>query len=91
KSGHWYAFDADTMRPYGSPLEEFTVATQAVAGKVDTAHLDEMNELSHELFGHFKVPDENIAGLSRNSQGVYVAADGHRSHIRHTDSNGDTA
>ena len=91
KGGHWYAFDADTLRPYGSPLEEFTASTRAVAGEVDTAHLDQMNELSHELFGHFTVPDAKIAGLSRNSQGVYVAADGHSSHIRHTDSNGKTA
>ncbi|WP_330210186.1 SET domain-containing protein-lysine N-methyltransferase [Pseudomonas sp. AM4(2022)] len=91
KNGHWYAFDADTMRPYGSPLEEFRIATRAVAGEVDTAHIDELSELRHELFGHFKVPDTNIAGLSRNSQGVYVAADGHLSHIRHTDSSGETA
>ncbi|EIK73493.1 hypothetical protein PseBG33_2889 [Pseudomonas synxantha BG33R] len=91
KGGKWYSFDADTMRPYGSPLEEFRVATQAVAGEVDTAHIDGLSELSHELFGNFKVPDSKIVGLSRNSQGVYVAADGHISHIRHTDSNGDTA
>ncbi len=88
KSGHWYAFDADTMRPYGSPLEDFKVATRAVAGEVDTAHID---ELRHELFGHFKAPDANIDGLSRNSQGVYVAVDGHSSHIRHVDSSGEAA
>ncbi|WP_236479329.1 SET domain-containing protein, partial [Pseudomonas sp. PA-4-8C] len=88
KGGKWYSFDADTMRPYGSPLEEFRVVTQAVAGEVDTPHID---ELSHELFGHFKVPESQIAGLTRNRQGVYVAADGHLSHIRHTDSNGETA
>ncbi len=91
KGGKWYSFDADTMRPYGSPLEEFRGATQAVDGEVDTAHLDGLSELSHEVFGHFKVPDARITGLSRNSQGVYVAADGHLSHIRHTDSNGETA
>lgn len=91
KSGHWYAFDADTMRPYGSPLDEFAVATQAVAGKMGTAHIDDVSELSHELFGHYKVPESRIDGLSRNSQGVYVAADGHLSHIRHTDSSGETA
>ncbi|QXH79195.1 SET domain-containing protein-lysine N-methyltransferase [Pseudomonas salmasensis] len=91
KGGKWYAFDADTMRPYGSPLEEFKASTQAVAGEVDTAHLDQLSELNHELFGHFKVPESEIAGLTRNSQGVYVATDGHVSHIRHTDSNGETA
>ena len=91
KGGKWYSFDADTMRPYGSPLEQFKVSTQAVDGEVDTAHIDGLSELSHELFGHFKVPDRKIVGLSRNRQGVYVAADGHMSQIRHTDSNGDTA
>ncbi|MCF5080540.1 SET domain-containing protein-lysine N-methyltransferase [Pseudomonas lactis] len=91
KGGKWYSFDADTMRPYGSPLDEFKVGTQAVAGEVDVAHVDEWSELSHELFSHFKVPESEIAGLTRNSQGVYVAADGHGSHIRHTDSNGETA
>ena len=91
KGGKWYAFDADAMRPYGGPLDEFKAATQAVDGEVDTASFDGPSELSHELFGHFKVPESKIAGLTRNSQGVYVAADGHSSHIRHTDSNGDTA
>ncbi|WP_258232352.1 SET domain-containing protein-lysine N-methyltransferase [Pseudomonas orientalis] len=91
KNGHWYAFDVDTMRPYGSPLEAFKVETRAIAGEVDIAHLDELSELSHELFGHFKVPDTRIAGLTRNSQGVYVAADGHLSHICHVDSSGEMA
>jgi len=91
KNGHWYAFDADAMRPYGSPLEEFAVATQAVAGKVGAPHLEEVSELSYEWFGHFNVPESRIAGLSRNGQGVYVAADGHLSHIRHIDSHGKAA
>lgn len=91
KSGHWYAFDGDTMRPYGSPLDGFAPTTQAVAGKVGVAHVDEADALSHELFGHYKMPASTIAGLSRNNQGVYVATDGHLSHIRHTDSNGETA
>ncbi|MCK3827119.1 SET domain-containing protein-lysine N-methyltransferase [Pseudomonas sp. W2Aug9] len=91
KNGHWYAFDADAMRPYGSPLEEFVVATQAVAGKVGAPHLEEVSELSHEWFGQFNVPESRIAGLSRNGQGVYVAADGHLSHIRHIDSHGKAA
>ncbi|WP_339538845.1 SET domain-containing protein-lysine N-methyltransferase [Pseudomonas sp. RA_15y_Pfl2_54] len=91
KNGQWYSFDADTMRPYGSPIEEFAVTTQAVAGKVVTSYLDELHELSHALFSHFSVPESSIAGLSRNGQGIYVAADGHLSHIRHTDSSGKTA
>ncbi|KRP43828.1 hypothetical protein SAMN04490190_2398 [Pseudomonas libanensis] len=48
-------------------------------------------ELGNRLFREFKVPESTIAGLSRNNQGVYVAADGHRSHIRHTDSTGQSA
>jgi hypothetical protein len=88
KNGQWYSFDANTMRPYGSPIEDFAVATQAVAGRVITSHVDELLELSHDLFGHYGVPESTITGLSRNSQGVYVAADGHLSHIRHTDSSG---
>jgi predicted Ser/Thr protein kinase len=48
-------------------------------------------ELSNALFRQFNVPESNIAGLSPNSQGVYVAADGSLSHIRHTDSAGHTA
>lgn len=47
--------------------------------------------LSNRLLSEFKVPESTIAGLSRNSQGLYVAADGHLSHIRHTDSTGQTA
>lgn len=91
KNGHWYSFDANTMQPYGSPLDDFTVATQAVAGNVDTAHIAGLQDLSYALSGQFSVPESRIAGLSRNSQGVYVAADGHLSYIRHTDSSGKTA
>lgn len=47
--------------------------------------------LSNALFRQYKVADSSIAGLSRNSQGVYVGADGHRSYIRNTDSAGQTA
>lgn len=90
-NGKWHSFDVDTMRHYGSPRDEVAITTKAVAGKVDTAHVDEADELSHGLFDHFTVPESRITGLSRNSQGVYVAADGHLSHIRHTGSNGETA
>ncbi|WP_330212283.1 OspG family effector kinase [Pseudomonas sp. Z18(2022)] len=51
----------------------------------------EGTELGNRLLTEFKVPESKIAGLSRNSQGLYVAADGHVSHIRHTDSTGQSA
>lgn len=91
RGGHWYAFDADSVRPFGSPLEEFEVATQAVAGQVWTAHIDEAHALSHKRYARLAVPESRIAGLTRNSQGVYVAADGHLSHVRHIDNRGNTA
>ncbi|WP_236528871.1 SET domain-containing protein-lysine N-methyltransferase [Pseudomonas syringae] len=87
KNGHWYGFDADNMRPFGSPLDDFAAVTQAVDGSVGTLS----HEFSHQLFAQFNVPETRIAGLSRNSQGVYVAVDGHQSFIRHTDSTGQTA
>lgn len=90
-NGHWYAFDASSMRVYGSPLEDFTAQVQAVEGMVGTAYVQPGSDLSNTLFRQFKVPEASISGLSRNSQGVYVAADGHLSHIRHTDSAGQTA
>ncbi|KAF1033679.1 MAG: Protein kinase OspG [Pseudomonas sp.] len=88
-NGQWYAFDADKMQPYGSPLEAFVARTRAVNGVIATPL--PAYELSNTLHGTYKVADANITGLSRNSQGVYVAADGHLSHIRHTDSTGQTA
>jgi hypothetical protein len=91
KSGQWYSFDVDTMRPYGSPLDDFVVATQAVAGKLHHADFDDLADLSYRMFGHFSVPESTIAGLSPNSRGLYIAADGHVSHIRHIDSSGRTA
>lgn len=91
RGGHWYAFDADSMRPFGSALDQFNVATQAVAGHVSTAHIGQAQALSHKRYGRFAVPESRIAGLTRNTQGVYVAADGHLSHIRHTDHRGRAA
>ncbi|WP_339529595.1 MULTISPECIES: SET domain-containing protein-lysine N-methyltransferase [unclassified Pseudomonas] len=91
KDGRWYAFDADVMQPYGSPLEDFTAHTRAVDGAVSTAHIEHTSELDNAQYRQFKVAESNLDGLTRNSQGVYVAADGHRSHMRHTDSSGDTA
>ncbi|SFS25847.1 hypothetical protein [Pseudomonas sp. NFACC42-2] len=52
---------------------------------------DSAGELNNQLYREFKVPASRIAGLSPNSQGVYVSVDGHMSHIRHTDSAGHTA
>ncbi|PHN18941.1 hypothetical protein [Pseudomonas sp. ICMP 460] len=89
--GKWYAFDAETMLPYGRPLDDFTPATRAVNGQITRASTVPEGELSNGLFGQFNVPASRITGLTRNHQGVYVAADGHLSHIRHTDSAGQTA
>ena len=89
--GKWYAFDASSMRAYGSPLDDFTAHVQAVDGVVGSAYVAPGSELSNNLFRQFNVPETSIGGLSRNSQGVYVAADGHLSHIRHTDRAGQTA
>ena len=90
-NGKWYAFDSVLMRAYGSPLEGFTAHTHAVEGVVGAADIEPGSELSNTLFRHFKAPEAGISGLSRNSQGVYVAANGHVSHIRHTDNAGKTA
>lgn len=90
-NGHWYAFDASSMRAYGSPLEDFTAQVQAVEGVVGRAYVQPGSDLSNTLFRQFQVPEASISGLSRNSQGVYAAGDGHLSHIRHTDSAGQTA
>jgi hypothetical protein len=90
-NGKWYALDAQAMRPYGRPLEDFVPAARAVEGKVTLLPKAPDAELSNALFGSFNVPEARIAGCPRNSQGVYVAADGHVSHIRHTDSTGRTA
>ena len=90
-NGKWYAFDTAVMRAYGSPLEDFTAHVHAVEGVVGAAHVEPGSELSNTLFRHFKASEACISGLSRNSQGVYVAANGHVSHIRHTDDAGQTA
>lgn len=89
--GQWYAFDADQMRPYGGPLEGFTADTHAVDGVLGKASVEPASELSNAVSGRVKVPEATLDGLSRNSQGVYVGADGHSSYIRHTDSAGQSA
>lgn len=85
KGGHWYAFDAEKMRPYGSPLEAFEPGAQAVDGTIDSVR---QHALNSKMFGHLAAPQASIEGLTRNSQGVYVAADGHQSFIRHIDDSG---
>ncbi|OLY75487.1 hypothetical protein AU074_23680 [Pseudomonas sp. ATCC PTA-122608] len=90
-SGRWYAFDVDRMRAYGSPLEGFIPKTSAMDGAIITTPIDPGSALNNRLFGDYKVPESKIAGLARNSQGIYVAPEGHLSHIRHTDTAGNTA
>ncbi|NMY05725.1 hypothetical protein HBO12_22440 [Pseudomonas sp. WS 5059] len=91
RNGKWYAFDVDRIRPYGSPLEGFVAQTKAVDGALAMARIAPGSELGNRLFAEYSVAPSRIAGLSRNSQGVYLAADGHLSHIRHIDSAGQTA
>ncbi|WP_256349487.1 hypothetical protein [Pseudomonas sp. D8002] len=91
QNGRWYAFDVDRMRPYGSPLEGFTAKTSAMDGAIITTPAEPGSALNNRLLGDYSVAESKIAGLARNSQGIYVAADGHLSHIRHTDTAGNTA
>jgi hypothetical protein len=91
QNGRWYAFDVDRRRAYGSPLEGFTPKTSAMDGAIITTPVETGNALNNRLFGDYKVPESKIAGLARNSHGIYVAPDGHLSHIRHTDTAGSTA
>lgn len=86
-NGKWYAFDADKLRAYGGPLQDFVAQTKAVDG----ARVAPGSELGNRMLVEYSVAPSKIAGLSRNSQGVYVAADGHLSYIRHTDSAGEAA
>jgi len=87
----WYALDTQTMRPYDRPIHDFAPGVRAVDGKITHLPTVPEGELSNGMFRQFSVPRSRITGLSRNSQGVYVAADGHLSHIRHTDGSGRTA
>ncbi|MDR0191197.1 hypothetical protein RCO22_19805 [Pseudomonas yamanorum] len=91
QNGRWYAFDVHRMRPYGSPLEGFTAKTSAMDGAIITRPAESGSALNNRLFGDYGVAESNISGLARNSQGIYAAADGHVSHIRHTDTAGNTA
>ncbi|OIN44114.1 hypothetical protein BLL37_06300 [Pseudomonas azotoformans] len=91
KEGKWYSFDADRMQAYGSPLEDFAAKSRAVDGVIATVEVAPGRELSNTLFREYRVPESNLAGRTRNSQGVYRAADGHTAHIRHIDSSGQAA
>jgi len=91
QNGKWYPFDVQTMRPYGRPIEDFVVGGRAVEGTITQLPIGVDGALDNGLFRQLKVPESRISGLSRNSQGVYVAADGHLSHIRNTDSAGNSA
>lgn len=90
-NGKWYAFDADKLRPYGGPLDGFAAGTKAVDGAIVTARIAPGSRFDNRMFAEYSASPSKIAGLSRNSQGVYIAADGHLSHIRHTDDTGKTA
>lgn len=89
--GKWYALDTQTMRPYGRPIEDFAASARAVEGKLVQLPTAPDGMLVNRLFNEFKVPESRIAGLLPNNQGVYVAADGHVSYLRHTDTSGQTA
>lgn len=91
QGGKWYALDAHTMRPYGRPLEDFAAGARAVDGKITHLPSAVDGELSNRLFRQFNVPESRMAGLSRNSQGVYVGAGSHLTYIRHTDGSGRAA
>lgn len=87
-NGKWYGFDPDRMRPYGAPIDGFTPRIRAVDGVISPATLEPARALGNTSFASYQVPASRIAGLTPDSRGVYVAADGHVSHIRHTDSTG---
>jgi hypothetical protein len=91
KDGKWYSFDADRMQAYGSPLEDFAAKARAVDGAIATVEVAPGRELSNTLFREYRVSESNLAGRTRNSQGVYRAADGHTAHIRHIDGSGQAA
>ena len=91
RNGKWYGFDPDKLRGFGAELDNFKARARAVDGELVTVEVAPGRELSNALFSEFKVPDSTLARRTRNSQGVYVAADGHASHIRHIDSSGQAA
>ena len=91
RNGKWYGFDVDKMHAFGGELENFSVKARAVDGVMTRVEVAPGSELNNALFGEYKVPESTVGGRTPNSQGVYVGADGHLSHIRHTDGSGQTA
>ncbi|MBN2992532.1 hypothetical protein JWR97_15680 [Pseudomonas cedrina subsp. fulgida] len=89
--GQWYALDAEKLRAYGSPLQTFVPNTQAVKGAIQAKVIPRAGQLDTTLHSAYEVPQSTISGLSRNSQGVYSAAQGQPSYIRHTDASGKSA
>lgn len=89
--GQWYALDVKHQRPYGSPLDAFAANTHAINGAIQAKVIPQGAQLNNVLHSAFQLPESTISGLSRNSQGVYVAANGHQSYIRHTDHLGQSA
>ncbi|WP_242551657.1 hypothetical protein [Pseudomonas sp. Marseille-Q1929] len=89
--GQWYALDVEKLQPYGSPLAAFVPNTHAVKGVIRAKEIPQGAQLDNALHSAFKVPESTITGLSRNSQSVYTAANGHQSYIRHTDQLGQQA
>ncbi|WP_235437128.1 hypothetical protein [Pseudomonas trivialis] len=89
--GQWYALDVNSQRPYGSPLDAFAANTHAINGAIQAKVIPQGAQLNNVLHSAFQLPESTISGLSRNSQGVYVAANGHQSYIRHTDHLGQSA
>ena len=74
-----------------SGLDDLVRGGARLIGKGGTQLKGLAGELSNALFGEYKVSPSSLAGLTRNSQGVYVGLDGHQSFIRHTDNAGQTA
>lgn len=91
RQGQWYALDVDTLTPYGAPLDAFVPHRQAINGVVEEKVLPRGARLDNAQHTTFQLPESRLAGLSRNSQGVYVAADGYPAYIRHTDPLGQPA
>ena len=91
RNGKWHGFDVDQLRAFGGELDHFKAHARAVDGVLVRAEVASGRELSNGLFAEYRLPESTLAGRSRNSQGVYVAADGHVSHIRHIDSSGQSA
>ena len=67
KDGHWYAFDANTSRAYGSPIQGFTPNTVATKG--------ELNQSITDWFYKKLAGETASAPASPTVLGRYVPAD----------------